>query len=96
MIFLTLSKIRAMSLIRKEIRICMGSSCFSRGNKHTLQVIQQYLRDHQLEKDVILKGNHCFGECSNGPTVKIGNKVFEHVNRETILEILENELGNQS
>ena len=85
-----------MALRRKEIRICMGSSCFSRGNKHTLQVIQQYLKDHQLEKDVILKGNHCFGECSSGPTLKVGNTVYEQVSKENILEILENELGEQS
>lgn len=83
-----------MVLVRKEIRVCMGSSCFSRGNKQTLQVIQQYLKDRQLEKEVILKGNHCFGECNSGPTVKIGNKVFEKVSKESILDILENELVN--
>ena len=73
----------------------MGSSCFSRGNRHTLQAIQQYLADHQLDRDVILKGNHCFGECSNGPVVKIGSRVYEEVTRVTILEILEKEFGNK-
>ncbi|MEN8157534.1 MAG: (2Fe-2S) ferredoxin domain-containing protein [Bacteroidota bacterium] len=82
-----------MALVRKEIKICMGSSCFSRGNRGTLQVIQKYLKDHQLERDVILKGNHCFGECSEGPVVKVGSRVYEHVSRETVLEILEKELG---
>ena len=72
----------------------MGSSCFSRGNRHTLQVIQQYLSDNQLERDVILKGNHCFDQCSAGPVVKIGGRVYEHVTRDNILEILETELGN--
>ena len=82
-----------MALVRKELRICMGSSCFSRGNRHTLQVIQQYLKDHQLEGDLILKGNHCFGTCDAGPTVKIGTRMYEHVNSDNILEILEKELG---
>jgi NADH:ubiquinone oxidoreductase subunit E len=82
-----------MTLLKKEIKICMGSSCFSRGNKRTLQLIQHYLKDRQLERDVILKGNHCFSDCSSGPVMQIGEKLYEQVNSETVLEILENEFG---
>ena len=82
-----------MSLLKKEIKICLGSSCFSRGNKRTLQVIQKYLKDHQLERDVILKGNHCFNNCSTGPVMKIDNTLYEQVSSETVLEILESEFG---
>ncbi len=82
-----------MSLLKKEIKLCLGSSCFSRGNKMTLQVVQKYLKDHQLERDVILKGNHCFSNCSAGPSMKIGEKVYENVTSEKVLEILEAELG---
>ena len=84
-----------MALLRKEIKICMGSSCFSRGNKQTLQLIQKYLKDHQLERDVILKGNHCFGDCSTGPVLTIGAKVYEEVSQEGILEILDQEFGER-
>jgi NADH:ubiquinone oxidoreductase subunit E len=83
-----------MSLIRKEIRICMGSSCFSRGNRYTLQVIQKYLKDRQLERDVILKGNHCFDMCNRGPILKIDSRMYEEVNRDNVIEILEKELGD--
>ncbi len=82
-----------MPLLKKEIKLCLGSSCFSRGNKMTLQVVQKYLKDHQLERDVILKGNHCFSNCSAGPSMKIGEKVYENVTSEKVLEILEAELG---
>jgi NADH:ubiquinone oxidoreductase subunit E len=82
-----------MTLLKKEIKICLGSSCFSRGNKQTLQVVQKYLKDHKLERDVILKGNHCFSNCNAGPTMKIGNKVYEQVSSEQVLDILEAELG---
>lgn len=82
-----------MALAKKEIKICMGSSCFSRGNRLTLQVIQGYLKDHHLDNEVILKGNHCFGDCSEGPLVKIGSKIYKHVHSDSILEILEDELG---
>lgn len=80
-------------LIKKELKICMGSSCFSRGNKKTLQVIQKYISDHDLEDLIILKGNHCFSDCSKGPVVKIGSTVYENVNQTSILDILENEFG---
>ena len=82
-----------MTLLKKEIRICLGSSCFSRGNKQTLQVVQLYLKGHQLERDVILKGNHCFSNCSTGPVMKIGDKIYEQVSSESVLEILESEFG---
>lgn len=82
-----------MTLLKKEIKICLGSSCFSRGNKLTLQVIQKYLKDHQLERDVILKGNHCFSNCSTGPVMKIGSTVYEQLSSDTVLEILEKEFG---
>ena len=84
-----------MTLVKKEIRICLGSSCFSRGNKKTLQIIQQYLKDHQLEHDVILKGNHCFSNCSEGPILKIDQKIYEQVTQDKVLEILEKEFGDQ-
>lgn len=70
----------------------MGSSCFSRGNRLSLQLIQKYLKDRGLEREVILKGNHCFGECAKGPILKIGSRVFEDVRPGSVLEILENEL----
>ncbi len=84
-----------MTLVKKEIRICLGSSCFSRGNKKTLQIIQQYLKDHQMERDVILKGNHCFSNCSEGPILKIDQKIYEQVTQDKVLEILEKEFGDQ-
>ncbi|MEN8229028.1 MAG: (2Fe-2S) ferredoxin domain-containing protein [Bacteroidota bacterium] len=85
-----------MTLLKKEIRICLGSSCFSRGNKQTLQIIQQYIKEHQLENEVILKGNHCFSDCNAGPILKIDQNIYEKVTREKVLEILEKEFGDQS
>ncbi len=71
------------------IQICMGSSCFSRGNNKTLKAIQHYLKEHHLEGEVVLKGNHCFGECSRGPILKINDTLHEQVNSANIVELLE-------
>jgi NADH:ubiquinone oxidoreductase subunit E len=82
-----------MTLFKKEIKICLGSSCFSRGNKLTLQVVQKYLKDHHLEREVLLKGNHCFSNCNKGPVLKIGQQVYEEVTDQNVLDILEKEFG---
>lgn len=58
-----------------EIVICMGSSCFSRGNKENYQRINQYLKLNKLESNVTFKGKHCISKCSEGPFVIInGNE----------------------
>jgi NADH:ubiquinone oxidoreductase subunit E len=71
------------------IQICMGSSCFSRGNGKTLKLIQAYLKEHNLEGDAVLKGNHCFGDCSKGPVVKINEVIHDNVNSDNIMELLQ-------
>ena len=77
----------------KELTICLGSSCFARGNRKTLSVIQDYIKEHKLEGKVKFKGNHCFGNCSMGPVLKIGENVYEQVYEQNVIEILEKELG---
>ena len=59
-----------------EIVICMGSSCFSRGNKENYQRINQYLKLNHLESNVVFKGKHCINKCSEGPLVIING--IEH------------------
>jgi len=74
-----------------ELVICMGSSCFARGNKKILAVIQEYIKNHNLSDEIIFKGNHCFGKCNNGPNIKINDTLYEGVNEETILDLLDKE-----
>ena len=71
---------------KKEIIICLGSSCFARGNKQTVKVIAEYLKVNKLENEVFYHGNHCFGKCDKGPFVKIGEQIHESVNSENITE----------
>ena len=72
-----------------EIIICMGSSCFSRGNKSSLGIIKKYLKDKGLENKVVFRGSHCFGECENGPVLNIGGRKFTRVVPEIVTELLD-------
>ncbi len=73
---------------RREIVICLGSSCFSRGNNSLLKIIQRYINQRGLSAKVHFKGDHCFGECNDGPNLKIGGRLYHQVNQENIHSIL--------
>jgi len=72
-----------------EISICMGSSCFARGNKATLQQIKQYIEVHNIEDKVIFKGSRCFDKCGKGPNLMIDDKLFHQVRAENVETILD-------
>ena len=77
---------------RREIIICLGSSCFARGNKNLLKIIQRFIMQHGLTDMVLFKGDHCFGDCSIGPNIKIGGRVYNQVNEDNIHHILSDAL----
>jgi NADH:ubiquinone oxidoreductase subunit E len=52
-----------------EIQICMGSSCFSRGNAAHLRIIQEFLAARGLAARVVTTGHLCENECSLGPNL---------------------------
>jgi NADH:ubiquinone oxidoreductase subunit E len=79
---------------RFEMQICLGSSCFSRGNKEVVQFIKDYLRKNHLEDRVIFKGVRCLGHCSEGPNLVINGKIIEGVGIVQVEKILEDELDN--
>jgi NADH:ubiquinone oxidoreductase subunit E len=71
-----------------HIVICMGSSCFSRGNEENLAVLEDYLARHDLTAKVDLAGSRCEGACTEGPNLTIDGKRYQHVDRETLLDLL--------
>jgi len=73
---------------RVEIVICLGSSCFSRGNKATVRLIDDWLKQHGLREKVNYRGNHCFSSCDKGPVLKIAETEHYHVSAEKAIDIL--------
>ncbi len=74
------------------ITICMGSSCFSRGNKYTLKNIQNYLKEKELEDSITLRGAHCLGKCDKGPVLIVNDEEIFHVDPEKINDLLDEKL----
>lgn len=79
---------------KTEIIICLGSSCFARGNKRTVQAIETYLKEHNLKDKVYFHGGHCFGMCDKGPILKVNEKYFENVDHIKVIEILATEIDD--
>ncbi len=74
------------------IVICMGSSCFSRGNKKALGIIRQYLKEKSLEAEITFRGAHCFGICENGPVLVINDKQLTNVQPSEVTGLLDQHL----
>ena len=72
-----------------EIRICMGSSCFSRGNSETLAVINEYIEQNGLGDRVTLVGSLCEGRCKEGPNIVVDGAKYEQVDRSTVIDIID-------
>jgi NADH:ubiquinone oxidoreductase subunit E len=76
-----------------EMYICLGSSCFSRGNKDVVMFIREYLKRHHIEDKVIFKGSRCMDNCSNGPNLMINGKIIEGITLAGVEVILDKELA---
>jgi len=76
---------------KKEIVLCMGSSCFARGNAKTLEVVRRYIEERKLHARIFLKGSRCEEKCSRGPVVQVGSNSYERVTPESVVEILRSE-----
>lgn len=84
-----------MNSEKKEIVICLGSSCFARGNKSVVKVISDYLKEHNLQNDVSFRGERCFGRCADGPMLKLGDKFYQSSDPEAIPKLLDDYFGNR-
>lgn len=71
------------------IKVCMGSSCFARGNAKNLQLIQNFLKQKDIEAEVELTGLRCCNQCSIGPNITIDGTEYHNIDSGSLLDILE-------
>ncbi len=77
-------------MTRPKLTLCLGSSCFARGNQKTLGLIQAYLEEHHLrdEVDLEFEGALCQNLCNDGPVLIVDGTVHRHVDGGVALDIL--------
>lgn len=71
-----------------HITVCMGSSCFARGNSQNLEFIENYIKENGLEAQIDLAGARCEGKCATGPNIVINGKEYNEVDEDKLKEIL--------
>lgn len=76
--------------MKPVIRICIGSSCFVRGNEENVRITEKFLADRNLadDVDVYLEGCLCLGKCQNGPIVEIDGVCHASVTGGVMLDLL--------
>ncbi|MFW5656782.1 MAG: (2Fe-2S) ferredoxin domain-containing protein [Bacteroidota bacterium] len=72
-----------------EMRLCLGSSCYSRGNNEVLEVVKDYIDQNELSDKVDFRGHLCKGNCNHGPNFSILNNQYNEVSISNITLILE-------
>ena len=71
-----------------EIKICMGSSCFARGNADNLEFIENYIKENDLDAQIELYGARCDNICDKGPNIMVNDKVYNNITKEKIVGLL--------
>ena len=71
-----------------EIKICMGSACFAKGNQENLEFIKQYIEDNNLDSVLTITGSLCANKCEQGPRIVINDKEYTNVTPKDLEEIL--------
>ena len=75
-----------------QIKLCMGSSCFTRGNEDILHVIKDFIASNHLEDKVDFRGHLCKGNCNCGPNMSINGVDYNEISESKIVLILNNAL----
>lgn len=75
----------------RQIRICLGSSCYSRGNNTHLEAIKKYIAENHLEVEISFSGHLCEELCNKGPVLTIDGKTYQEVNLSGLYKILQEE-----
>lgn len=71
-----------------EIKVCMGSACFAKGNNENLEFIKKYVEENHLDTEITIAGSLCKNKCETGPRITINNKEYTNVTPDDILKIL--------
>lgn len=75
-----------------QVTVCMGSSCFSRGNDgRAIETIRQCAETAGLVAEI--SGHLCEDQCTCGPHITIEGTLYSNVQASCIPELLKHHLA---
>lgn len=76
-----------------RVELCMGSSCFARGNSGTLMSLEEFSEQNGLSDRIELEGHLCLGKCNSGPHMRIGDKEYSGItDPEAVIDLIKKAL----
>ena len=71
-----------------KIEICMGSSCYSRGNSKSVELVENFIREKNLEAEIRLAGRLCHRNCSEGPNIIVNGNLHKGCQPECVIDLI--------
>lgn len=71
-----------------DMIVCLGSSCFARGNAQNLAVVEEYLVSHGMQNSLRVTGCLCQDECKRGPNLIVRGEHLHEINPSRLREVL--------
>lgn len=72
-----------------NVVVCMGSSCYARGNNRNLEIIRKYAETNPLALSMEVKGILCTCLCMKGPVIEINGVRHEKVSPDEVVPLLD-------
>lgn len=76
-------------MAKLNITVCMGSSCFARGNQENLAFLEEYIKEHGIDANIELEGMRCENKCALGPNIHVNGQEYNNVDIDKLKEIIE-------
>lgn len=74
------------------VSVCMGTACYVKNSQEVLDEFTKLLEVNEdgLSKDGLFSLNsvRCIGACGLGPVVKVNDKIFGHVTKDMVKDII--------
>ena len=77
-----------------KVTVCIGSSCHLKGSRKIVEVLQDLIRENDLDDKVELGGTFCIGQCQKGVCVTINEEVFS-VSPENVRDFFEENIAKK-
>ncbi|MBS7361450.1 MAG: (2Fe-2S) ferredoxin domain-containing protein [Oscillospiraceae bacterium] len=74
-----------------KITVCIGSSCHLKGSRQVVEQLQYLIAQHNLKDKIDLGGTFCMGNCQNGVSVTLDDKLYS-LSPETTKDFFEKEV----
>ena len=74
-----------------KITVCIGSSCHIKGSRQVVEILNNLIKDNNLNDKIDLGGTFCLGNCQAGVSVMVDD-VIHSVTPATVGEFFTNEI----